>query len=88
MGAISSKIDRGDRCTLRVEGINIDTFEILLIAEFRVIRKLSSFDLYFLADDVDGGMLFATSGKELEELRNFLRKNKGFTLRDDLDGEA
>jgi len=86
MSSISLKIDGGVRNTLRVEEVDINTFENVLIAEFRLIHQLSSFDLYFLADDTDGGMIFSTTRKHLVGLRTFLNKNKGFSLRGDLDG--
>ena len=88
MSEISSRIDCSTRCTLRVRGINIDTFENVLIAEFRLMHRLSSFNLYFLPDDVDGGMIFATSADVLSQLREFLSKRKGFYLRDDIDGRS
>lgn len=42
--------------------------------------------MYLASDGVDGGVIFAKTKKYLEEFRDFLRKNKGFKFRDDLDG--
>jgi hypothetical protein len=85
MSSVSSEIRCSGNYTLRVEGIDVNTFDVL-IAEFRQNRKISSFDMYLASDGVDGGVIFAKTKKYLEEFRDFLRKNKGFKFRDDLDG--
>jgi hypothetical protein len=93
MNSVSSKIrwnSQAGKYALAVDGINVRTFETAVIDEFRRDRcrrgqSISSFEIPFLSDEVDGGEVWVDKERkqDLEEFLDFLLK-KGLEPRDDL----